>query len=41
MKDMAGHDPAITLRVYGHVYDDALASVGDAQLGRSRAAGDR
>jgi integrase len=33
-----GHDPAITLRVYGHVYDDALASAGDA--GRSRANGD-
>ncbi len=31
-----GHDPAITLRVYGHVYDDALASAGDALLGRSR-----
>jgi integrase len=31
------HDPAITLRVYGHVYDDALAAAGDAQLGRSRA----
>ena len=31
-----GHDPAITLRVYGHVYD-ALASAGDALLGRSRA----
>lgn len=28
--------PAITLRVYGHVYDDALASAGDALLGRSR-----
>ena len=36
-----GHDPAITLRVYGHVYDDALASAGDALLGRSRATGDR
>ncbi|WP_231111570.1 tyrosine-type recombinase/integrase, partial [Mycobacterium avium] len=35
-----GHDPAITLRVYGHVYDDALASAGDALLGRSRASGD-
>lgn len=35
-----GHDPAITLRVYGHVYDDALASAGDALLGRSRAKGD-
>ena len=34
-----GHDPAITLRVYGHVYDDALASAGDALLGRSRADG--
>lgn len=34
-----GHDPAITLRVYGHVYDDALASAGDALLGRSRAGG--
>jgi integrase len=32
-----GHDPAITLRVYGHVYDDALAAAGDALLGRSRA----
>lgn len=32
-----GHDPAITLRVYGHVYDDALAFAGDALLGRSRA----
>ncbi|BAX97122.1 integrase [Mycobacteroides stephanolepidis] len=31
-----GHDPAMTLRVYGHVYDDALASAGDALLGRSR-----
>ncbi|OBY30805.1 site-specific integrase [Mycolicibacter kumamotonensis] len=35
-----GHDPAITLRVYGHVYDDALASAGDALLGRSRSVGD-
>jgi integrase len=35
-----GHDPAITLRVYGHVYDDALAAAGDALLGRSRAKGD-
>lgn len=32
-----GHDPAITVRVYGHVYDDALATAGDALLGRSRA----
>ena len=22
-----GHDPAMTLRVYGHVYDEALASL--------------
>jgi integrase len=35
-----GHDPGITLRVYGHAYDDALASEGDALLGRSRANGD-
>jgi integrase len=28
-----GHDPAMTLRVYGHVYDDALAPAGDALLG--------
>ena len=34
-----GHDPAITLRVYGHVYDDALAAAGDALLGRSRVSG--
>jgi integrase len=31
-----GHDPAITLRVYGHVYVDALTAAGDALLGRSR-----
>jgi hypothetical protein len=30
----------VTLRVYGHVYDDAQASAGDALLGRSRATGD-
>jgi integrase len=36
-----GHDPAITLRVYGHVYDDALAAAGDALLGRSRAGGEQ
>jgi hypothetical protein len=36
-----GHDPAITRRVYGHVYGDALAAAGDALLGRSRANGDR
>ena len=28
-----GHDPAMTLRVYGHVYDDALASAGEMLLG--------
>ncbi len=33
-----GHDPAITLRVYGHVYDDALAAAGAALMGRSRTA---
>jgi integrase len=32
-----GHDPAITLRVYGHVYDDALAAAGNALMGRTRA----
>lgn len=32
-----GHDPGITLRVYGHVYDDALESAGASLLG-SRAA---
>ncbi|WP_236949232.1 site-specific integrase [Mycolicibacterium goodii] len=31
-----GHDPAITLRVYGHVYDDALAAAGNAPMGRTR-----
>jgi integrase len=37
-----GHDPAMTLRVYGHVYDDALASAGDVLLGGvSRADGAR
>ncbi len=36
-----GHDPAITLRVYGHVDGDALAAAGEALLGRSRANGDR
>lgn len=35
-----GHDPAITLRVYGHVYDDALAAAGDALMGRSRTSGE-
>ena len=34
-----GHDPPMTLRVYGHVYDDTLASAGDALLGGSRASG--
>jgi integrase len=28
-----GHDPAMTLRVYGHVYDDALVSASDVLLG--------
>jgi integrase len=28
-----GHDPAMTLRVYGHVYEDALASAGDVLFG--------
>lgn len=28
-----GHDPAMTLRVYGHVYDDALKSAGAALFG--------
>lgn len=32
-----GHDPGMTLRVYGHVYDDALESAG-ASLLNSRAA---
>ena len=28
-----GHDPAMMLRVYGHVYEDALASAGDVLFG--------
>lgn len=37
-----GHDPAMTLRVYGHVYDDALASAGDVLFsGASDAKGKR
>lgn len=37
-----GHDPAMTLRVYGHVYDDALASAGDVLFsGTSDANGKR
>jgi hypothetical protein len=28
-----GHDPAMTLRIYGHIYEDTLASAGDALLG--------
>ena len=37
-----GHDPAMTLRVYGHVYEDALASAGDVLLaGMSPANGER
>jgi hypothetical protein len=35
------HDPAVTLRVCSHVYDDALAAAGDALLGRSRTDEDR
>ncbi|WP_237077166.1 site-specific integrase [Mycobacteroides abscessus] len=34
-----GHDPAVLLRTYAHVTDDALAALGDALLGRSRATG--
>ncbi|MGH3564292.1 MAG: tyrosine-type recombinase/integrase [Mycobacterium sp.] len=33
-----GHDPAMTLRVYGHVYEDALAAAGDVLLGESASA---
>jgi integrase len=37
-----GHDPAMTLRVYGHVYEDALTSAGDVLLGgMSRTNGER
>ena len=36
-----GHDPAMTLRVYGHVYDEAPASADDTLLGRSRASSER
>ena len=37
-----GHDPAMTHRGYGHVYDDALASAGDVLFGgMSRANGER
>lgn len=37
-----GHDPAMTLRIYGHVYDEALVSAGDVLLGeKSRADGER
>jgi len=36
-----GHDPAMTLRVYGHVYDDALASAGDVLLGGMPRANER
>ena len=28
-----GHDPAMTPRVYSHVYEGALASAGDVLLG--------
>lgn len=34
-----GHDPAMTLRVYGHVYDDALAAAGGSLFGGSASAG--
>lgn len=34
-----GHDPAMTLRVYGHVYDDALKSAGAALFGDTEATG--
>jgi integrase len=30
-----GHDPAMALRVYDHVYDEALASAGEVLLGRT------
>lgn len=33
------HDPAMTLRVYGHVYDDALASAGNVLPGANRSTG--
>jgi len=33
-----GHDPAMTLRVYGHVYDDALAAAGGVLLGEPASA---
>ncbi|OBG19719.1 site-specific integrase [Mycobacterium sp. 852002-51057_SCH5723018] len=33
-----GHDPAMTLRVYGHVYDDALASAGEMRFSAGRRA---
>jgi integrase len=37
-----GHDPAMTLRVHGQVYEDALASAGDVLLGgMPRAHGER
>jgi integrase len=37
-----GHDPAMTLRVYGHVYEETLASAGDVLFGgASRADGRR
>ena len=37
-----GHDPAMTLRVYGHVYEDALVSAGDVLCGEmSPANGER
>ncbi|MDO3648653.1 hypothetical protein [Nocardia mangyaensis] len=33
-----GHDPAILLRVYGHVYDEALESAGAALFGGAESA---
>jgi integrase len=37
-----GHDPAMALRVYDHVCDEALASAGEVLLGRtSRPIGER
>lgn len=33
-----GHDPAILLRVYGHVYDEALESAGAALFGEAETA---
>ena len=35
------HDPAMTPRVYGHVFDDALASAGDVLFGGASIANGR